>query len=105
MSSGIVSARRLVDSALFVAYLDFLCELAELAPAGIAPILHRLDRLLEQLSFDGLRRWALLGVQSHMRDPNAQARYFQLDSEEGRALLQAEGDQTVFADVERRMSL
>src|SRR3990167_9345049 len=28
-SSGIVAARRLVDSALFVAYLDFLCELAE----------------------------------------------------------------------------
>ncbi|HKQ25821.1 MAG TPA: VWA domain-containing protein [Burkholderiales bacterium] len=104
-SSGIVAARRLGDSALFAAYLDFLCELAEIAPAGIAPILHRLDGLLEQLSFDGLRRWALLGVQSHMRDPNAQARYFQLDSEEGRALLRAEGDHTVFADVERRMSL
>ncbi len=104
-SSSIVAARRLGDSALFAAYLDFLSELAELAPAGIAPILNRIDRLLEQLSFDGLRRWALLGVQSHMRDPNAQARYFQLDSEEGRTLLQAEGDQTVFADVERRMSL
>jgi len=104
-STGILAARRLGDRALYSAYLDFLCELAELAPAGIAPILLRLDRLLEHLSFDGLRRWALLGVQSHMRDPNAQARYFQLDSEEARALLQAEGDQTVFADVERRMSL
>ncbi len=61
--------------------------------------------LLEQLTLDGLRRWALLGVQSHMRDPNAQARYFTLDSEEGRQLLQAEGDQTVFPDVERRLSL
>ena len=104
-SSGIVAARRLGDGTLFAAYLDFLCELADLAPAGVAPVLSRIDRLLEQLSFDGLRRWALLGVQSHMRDPNAQARYFQIDSEEGRALLQAEGDQTVFADVERRMSL
>lgn len=100
-----IAARRLGDSALYIDYLDFLRELSELAPAAIAPILQRLDNLLEQLSFEGLRRWALLGVQSHMRDPAAQARYFQLDSEEGRALLRAEGDQTVFADVERRLSL
>jgi nitric oxide reductase NorD protein len=104
-ASGVVAARRLNDQALFAVYLDFLCELAESAPAGIAPILSRLDDLLEQLGLDGLRRWAMLGVQSHMRDPNAQARYFQLDSVEGRALLQAEGDQTVFADIERRISL
>ena len=78
------AARRLGDAALYGAYLEFLAELASLAPVGIAPILLRLDRLLEQLTLDGLRRWALLGVQSHMRDPNAQARYFTLDSEEGR---------------------
>ena len=99
------AARRLSDAALYGAYLEFLTELARLAPVGVAPILQRLDRLLEQLTLDGLRRWALLGVQSHMRDPNAQARYFTLDSEEGRRLLQAEGDQTVFPDVERRLSL
>ncbi len=100
-----VAARRLRDGALYAAYLDFLRELVGLAPAGVAAILQRLDGLLEQLSFEGLRRWAMLGVQSHMRDPVAQARYFQFDSEEGRALLRAEGDQTVFADVERRLSL
>lgn len=103
-STGIVAARRLKDGALFSAYLDFLRELAVLAPAGIGPILQRLDHLLEQLTFEGLRRWALLGVQSHMNDSDAQARYFQLESEEGRTLLQAEGEQTVFAGVERRMS-
>jgi hypothetical protein len=104
-STANVAARRLRDAALYGAYLEFLAELASLAPAGIAPILQRLDRLLEQLTLDGLRRWALLGVQSHMRDPNAQARYFTLDSEEGRQLLRSEGDQTVFPDVERRLSL
>jgi hypothetical protein len=103
--SAIIAARRMRDGALYAAWLDFLRELAELAPAGVTAILQRLDGLLEQLSFEGLRRWALLGVQSHMRDPAAQARYFQLDSEEGRALLRAEGDQTVFPDVERRLSL
>lgn len=100
-----IAARRMRDGALYASWLDFLRELAEQAPAGVNAILQRLDSLLDQLSFEGLRRWALLGVQSHMRDPNAQARYFQLDSEEGRALLRAEGDQTVFPDVERRLSL
>ena len=104
-STSNTAARRLRDGALYGAYLLFLAELAGQAPVGVAPILQRLDRLLEQLTFEGLQRWALLGVQAHMRDPNAQARYFTLDSEEGRQLLQAEGDQTVFADVERRLSL
>ncbi len=100
-----IAARRLQDGALYRAYLAFIAELASVAPAGIAPILQRLDRLLEQMTFDGLQRWAMLGVQSHMRDPSAQARYFMLDSEEGRQSLQAEVDQTVFPDVERRLSL
>ena len=104
-STSNIAVRRLRDAGLYGAYLEFITELASLAPVGIAPILQRLDRMLEQLTLDGLRRWALLGVQSHMRDPNAQARYFTLDSEEGRQLLQVEGDQTVFPDVERRLSL
>lgn len=104
-STSNIAARRLRDAGLFGAYLEFITELASLAPVGVGPILQRLDRLLEQLTLDGLRRWALLGVQSHMRDPNAQARYFTLDSEEGRQLLRTEGDQPVFPDVERRLSL
>jgi nitric oxide reductase NorD protein len=104
-STANVASRRFGDASLYRGYLEFLTELASLAPSGIAPILQRLDRLLEQLTLDGLRRWAMLGVQSHMRDPNAQARYFSLDSDEGRQLLQAESDQTVFPDVERRLSL
>lgn len=104
-STLIVAARRLRDRALFLAYLEFLGELSALAPSAIEPILARLDRLLEQLTFEGLRRWALLGVQSHLRDEKVQAHYFQLESEEGRNLLRAEGDGTVFSDVERRLSL
>ena len=104
-STLIVAARRLKDRALFLSYLEFLGELSALAPSAIEPILARLDRLLEQLTFEGLRRWALLGVQSHVRDEKVQARYFQLESEEGRSLLRAEGDGTVFSDVERRLSL
>ena len=104
-ATNIIAARRFKAGALFADYLNFLSELSELAPVAVGLILERLDSLLQQLTFDELRRWALLGVQSHMRDPNAQERYFRLESEEGRTLLQAEGDQTVFADVERCMSL
>ena len=36
-------------------------ELVALAPRSLAPMLERIGFLLEQLSVDGLRRWALLG--------------------------------------------
>ena len=100
-----IAARRLGDPALFVAYLEFLSELANSAPLGVAPIVARIDQLLVQLTLDGLRRWAMLGVQAHMNDEKVQARYFQLESEEGRSLLRSEADGTVFSDVERRLSL
>lgn len=99
------AARRLGDPALFEAYLEFLSELAQSAPRGVAPIVARIEQLLGQLTFDGLRRWAMLGVQAHMNDVQVQARYFQLESEEGRSLLRSESDGTVFSDVERRLSL
>ena len=97
--------RRLADPDLFVAYLDFLSELVQSAPAGIAPIVTRIDRILSELTLDGLRRWALMGVQAHMNDSDVQRRYFELESEEGRSLLRSEADGTVFADVERRLSI
>ncbi|MDA9983451.1 VWA domain-containing protein, partial [Gammaproteobacteria bacterium] len=80
-------------------------ELAAAAPVAVNQILSRLDSLLTQLTFDGLRRWAMLGVQSHMRDPDAQARFFNPGSKEGNSLLRAESDKTVFAAVEHRLSL
>jgi uncharacterized protein YegL len=103
-ATAVLAARRFRDDAQFIAFLEFLAELAALAPAGVAPILQRFAQLIDQLGFDGLKRWALLGVQAHMRDAESQRRYFQLDSEEGKAFLRSEGDQTLFADVERRMS-
>src|SRR5690606_11918142 len=41
--SANVAARRLRDGALYGAWLDFLNELAELAPAGVGAILQRLE--------------------------------------------------------------
>jgi len=100
-----VAARRLKDPKLFAAYLEFIAELGESAPVALSLILNRLDSLLNQLTFDGLRRWARLGVQAHMSDADAQARFFRLDSREGMAQLRAESDKVVFAAVEHRMSL
>jgi hypothetical protein len=47
----------------------------------------RLGQLLDQLSLDGLRRWALLGVQGHTHDVAAQAAWFRLESQDARTIL------------------
>ena len=84
-------------------YLDVVDELAGLAPTGLAFIFERLGQLLDQVSVDGLRRWALLGVQAHTRDVSAQSAWFRLESHDARAILRAAGEGALFADVERRM--
>src|SRR5262245_3660345 len=52
-STANVAARRLRDAGLYASWMEFLAEFATLAPSGIAPILQRLDRLLDQLTLDG----------------------------------------------------
>ena len=63
----------------------------------------RLGQLLDQVSVDGLRRWALLGVQGHTQDLSAQSAWFRLESQDARAILRAAGEGTLFSDVERRL--
>src|SRR5258706_4583067 len=75
-STGNIAARRLRDAALYGAYLEFLAELAGLAPLGIAPLLQRLHRLLQQMTPDGFRPLGLLGVPSRLREPKRQGRHF-----------------------------
>ena len=97
------AVRRLKDAAGLHGYLDLVDELAALAPHGITPMFERLGQLLDQLSLDGLRRWALLGVQGHTEDLAAQQAWFRLESRDARAILKAAGEGTLFTDVERRL--
>ncbi len=100
-----LAARRLRRTTGFHGYLDLIEELSELAPSALAPIFDRLGRLLDHLSLDGLRRWAMLGLQGHIPDPAAQQAWFRLETDDARAILQAAGQGTLFTEVERRLSL
>jgi nitric oxide reductase NorD protein len=97
------AARRLRQPGALRGYLDVVDELAGLAPAGLAFMFERLSQLLDQVSVDGLRRWALLGVQGHTQDLSAQSAWFRLESQDARAILRGAGEGTLFSDVERRL--
>jgi nitric oxide reductase NorD protein len=96
-------ARRMITADALLSFLDVVDEVAALAPRGLAAMLERIGPLLEQLSVDGLRRWALLGVQGHVSDVGAQDAWFRLESQDARAILRAAGEGTLFTDVERRL--
>ena len=97
------ATRRLKDAISLYGYLDLVEELSGLAPRGLAAMFERLGQLLDQLSLDGLRRWALLGVQGHAEDAAAQEAWFRLESQDARAILRAAGEGTLFTTVERRL--
>jgi nitric oxide reductase activation protein len=84
-------------------YLALVEELSDIAARSLVPLLERMGEILSRLSLDGLRRWAMLGVQRHAADAGGQDAWFALESHEARALLAAAGEGVLFADVERRL--
>jgi hypothetical protein len=99
------AAKRLGDPELFRAYLQLLNVLLGQAARGLRPMLEHLDQLLGVLTLGGLRRWALWGAQAHRTDFEEQTRYFGLESEEARAMLQQERKGTLFVDIHRRIGM
>jgi nitric oxide reductase NorD protein len=95
--------RRLITGDAMLGFLDAADEITALAPRALADLFQRAGPLLEQVSVDGLRRWALLGVQGHLTDPGAQGAWFRLESQDARAILRAASEGTAFTDVERRL--
>ena len=98
-------ARKLRDQEEFGLVLEIFADLAHAAPGAIEPVAERAGQLLDQLSAEGMRRWVLLGVQSHTGDAQSQASYFRLETADARSILRAAGEGTLFSDIERRMSL
>jgi hypothetical protein len=97
------AAQRLGASESMHAWLDLVEELSGLAPRGLTPLFERLGELLSQLSVDGLRRWAMLGVQGHAVGAAEQDAWFRLESRDARDILRAAGEGSLFTDVERRL--
>lgn len=98
-------ARKLGDADEFGLVLEIFADLAHSAPRAIESVAERAGQLLDQLTAEGLRRWTLLGVQTHTHDVQAQANYFRLETADARSILRAAGEGTLFSDVERRLSL
>jgi hypothetical protein len=86
-------------------FLDLIEELSGLAPRALVPMFQRIGELLSQLTLDGLRRWAMLGVQGHAAASDEQDAWFSLESRDARTMLRAAGEGSLFTDLERRLAL
>jgi|AMFO01.1.fsa_nt_gi Nitric oxide reductase activation protein len=97
-------ARRLGDPELLRQYLGLIHQLSAKAARGLRPMLGVLDELLHKLTLSGLRRWALYGAQAYARDFQGQMKYFGLQTEDARAMLQKERRGTLFVDSQRKIN-
>ncbi len=97
-------ARRLGDPELLRQYLGLIHQLSAKAARGLRPMLGVMDELLHKLTLSGLRRWALYGAQAYARDFQGQMKYFGLQTEDARAMLQKERRGTLFIDSQRKIN-
>jgi len=75
-------------------------------PSPSLPVLlAQAPRLLGVVSLAGLKRWIADGIRLTGDHPERQRAFFALEAPESRAILQREREGTLFADVERRLSL
>ncbi|MEO8630259.1 MAG: VWA domain-containing protein [Betaproteobacteria bacterium] len=105
LSALSTASRRLITAGSLLGFFEVVDEITALAPRALVPMFDRIGPLLDQLSVDGLRRWALLGVQEHVSDFGSQDAWFKLESTDARAVLRAAGEGTLFTQVERRLGL
>lgn len=98
------AARRLGDAELVRGYLTLIHQLSSTAARGLRPMLGHMDELLSKLTLSGLRRWTNFGAQAYRRDFNNLTKYFNLESQDSRAMLQQERRGTLFIDTQRKLN-
>ena len=98
------AARRLGDAELMRGYLTLIHQLSATAARGLRPMLNHMDELLSKLTLSGLRRWANFGAQAYRRDFNNLTSYFNLESNDSKAVLQKERRGTLFIDTQRKLN-
>ncbi len=103
-SSLPTAARRLGDPELLRGYLGLLHQLAAKAPRGLRPMLTHIDGLLSKLTLSGLRRWANFGAEAYRKDLNNLEKYFALQTQDSKAVLQKERRGTLFIDSQRKLN-
>jgi nitric oxide reductase NorD protein len=98
------AARQLGDTELFRGYLTLVHQIASTASRGVRPMLNHIDELLSKLTLSGLRRWANFGAQAYRRDYNNLTAYFNLESNDSRAMLQKERRGILFVKTQRKLN-
>jgi hypothetical protein len=98
------ASRRLGDAELLRGYLTLIHQLASTASRGVRPMLNHMDELLSKLTLSGLRRWSQFGAQAYRRDFKNLTSYFNLESQDSRAVLQKERRGTLFIDTQRKLN-
>ena len=104
ISSLPTAARRLGDAELVRDYLNFVHQLSAKAARGLRPMLNHIDELLGKLTLGGLKRWANFGAEAYRRDLNNLVAYFNLETQDARAMLQKERRGTLFIDTQRKLN-
>ena len=97
-------ARRLGDPELVRGYLQLIHQLAAKSARGLRPMLGIMDELLSKLTLSGLKRWALYGAQAYARDFPGQTKYFSLQTEDAKAMLQQQRRGSLFIDNQRKLN-
>ncbi len=97
-------ARRLGDPELVRSYLQLIHQLSAKSSRGLRPMLGVMDELLTKLTLSGLRRWSLYGAQAYARDLQGQVKYFGLQTEDAKSMLQKERRGTLFIDSQRKIN-
>ncbi|MFQ5488082.1 MAG: nitric oxide reductase activation protein NorD [Gammaproteobacteria bacterium] len=97
-------ARRLGDPELVRSYLQLIHQLSAKSSRGLRPMLGVMDELLAKLTLSGLRRWAHYGAQAYARDLQGQVKYFGLQTEDAKTMLQKERCGTLFIDSQRKIN-
>lgn len=72
---------------------------------GLPHLFGQAPFLLNLLSLGGLKNWVEYGIRNYSHHPERQEEYFALKLADSRAVLQRERRGTLFADVERQLSL
>ncbi len=98
------ASRRLGDASLLRGYLTLVHQLASTAARGLRPMLNHMDELLSKLTLSGLRRWANFGAQAYRRDFDNLTAYFNLESQDSRAMLEKERRGVLFVKVQRKLN-
>ena len=98
------AARRLGDPELLRGYLGLIHQLSAKASRGLRPMLNHIDELLSKLTLTGLRRWANFGADAYRRDYQNLVAYFNLETQDSRAVLQKERRGTLFIDTHRKLN-